>query len=95
MREPKCRIVSFRLSASEFAEAEQICRAHGYRSLSLFARSAVVAFLTTHADAGTHKTEINELRERIDVMAAELLRISEQVRGAHLSHSSSQAAAAS
>ena len=95
MREPKCRIVSFRLSASEFAEAEQVCHAHGYRSLSLFARSAVVAFLSTHSDAGTHNTEINELRQRIDVMAAELLRISEQIRGVHSSHSPSQAAAAS
>ena len=89
MREPKCRIVSFRLSASEFAEAEQISRAHGYRSLSVFARSAITAFLSTPTEAGPHKIEINELRERIDVMAAELVRISEQIRG---SQTSSQAA---
>ena len=85
MKEPRCRIVSFRLSASEFAEAEQICRAHGYRSLSLFARSAIVAFLSTASDPGMQKTEINELRERIDLMAVELLRISEQIRAGNAS----------
>ena len=85
MKEPRCRIVSFRLSASEFAEAEQICRAHGYRSLSLFARSAIVAFLSTASDPGMQKTEINELRERIDLMAVELLRISEQIRAGNSS----------
>ena len=92
MREPKSRIVSFRLSATEFAEAEQVSRAHGYGSLSLFARSAVTAFLSAPTDAGPHTNEIRELRERIDVMATELYRISEEIRG---THSSSQVAAPS
>jgi len=87
--ETKSRIVSFRLSAAEFADAEQVSRAHGYRSLSLFARTAITAFLSAPTDAGPHKNEINELRERIDVMATELYRISEQIRA---SHSSSQVA---
>ncbi len=75
--------MSFRLSASEFAEAEQVCRAHGYRSLSLFARSAIVAFLSVAPEAGSQESEINELRQRIDIMADELRRISEQVRNGH------------
>lgn len=81
--ELKCKIVSFRLSASEYSEAEQVCRAHGYSSLSLFARSAIMAFLSSPTNARTHESEINELRERIDVIAAEVLRISEQIRNEH------------
>ena len=81
--ETKCRIVSFRLSESEYTEAEAVYRAHGYRSLSLFARSAILAFLSTTDDVRGHEVEINQLRERIDIMAAELLRISEQIRSAN------------
>jgi hypothetical protein len=79
--EQRSRTVSFRLSPSEYADAVQICCAHGYRSLSLFARSALLAFSADATYSQAHNSEIKELRERIDIIAAELLRISAKRNG--------------
>jgi len=77
--EPKSKMVSFRLSPREYAEAEEACRAHGYRSISLYGRYAILAFNNTAPRSGAYEEQIAELRERIDTMAAELIRLSEHV----------------
>jgi len=77
--EPKSKMVSFRLSHREYAQAEEACRAHGYRSISLYARYAILAFHNTAARSGAYEEHISELRERIDTMAEELMRISVHV----------------
>jgi hypothetical protein len=76
----KYKMVSFRLSAGEYADAEQACRAYGYRSVSFFARCATLAFHTTASHSEAYEAQIRELRERVDTMAAELLRLAAQVR---------------
>jgi hypothetical protein len=79
--EPKSRMVSFRLSASEYAEAEAACRAHGYRSISLYARYAFLAFHSNAPRSDAYEKQIADLRERIDTMAAEMIRLSSSLRG--------------
>ena len=75
---PKCRMVSFRLSAAEYSSAEEVCRAQGYRSLSLFARSAIMAFIPNGQNNGHSPTlSLQELRDRVEFLAAELQRLSE------------------
>lgn len=77
--EPKSRMVSFRLSASEYAEAEEACRAYGYRSIALYARCAILAFHSTATRSDAYEEQIRQLRERIDTMATELIRLSAHV----------------
>lgn len=79
-------MVSFRLSATEYAEVEGICRAHGYRSVSLFARCAILASVARNDQQDAYESRINNLTERVETMAAELIRIS-----AHVRHSSETA----
>ena len=78
--DPKSKMVSFRLSAGEYAEAEEACRAYGYRSIAFYARCATLAFHSTASRSGAYEEQIRELRERLDTMAAEMLRLSAQVR---------------
>ena len=86
--EPKSRMVSFRLSASEYAQAEEACRAYGYRSIALYARSAILAFHSTASRSDAYENQIRQLRERVDTMASELVRLSAHVsqdtEGRHL-----------
>ena len=77
--EPKSKMVSFRLSPTEYAEAEEACRAHGYRSLSMYARYAFLSFHPQPSRSGAYDEHLSELRQRIDTMAAELIRISAHV----------------
>jgi hypothetical protein len=79
----KSKMVSFRLSPDEYTKAEETSRAHGYRSISLFARCAVLAFQSTSAGADAYEQQIRELRDRIDTMAEELVRLSAQLRGSN------------
>ena len=78
--ESKSKMVSFRLSPVEYSDVEEACRAHGYRSISLFARCAILAFRSEADNAKDSETQISELRERIDTMAAELIRLSALAR---------------
>jgi hypothetical protein len=74
--EPKSKMVSFRLSASEYAEAEATCRAYGYRSIALYARCAILAFHSTASNSDAYEEQVRELRERLDTMGVELIRLS-------------------
>lgn len=72
--DPRYKLVSVRLSAVEYAEAEEVSLKHGYRSLSAFARSAILAFILAPNSA----TE-QDLRRRIDQLSAELRRLSQSL----------------
>ena len=77
--ESKSRMVSFRLSETEYAGIEEASRAHGYRSISLFARCAILAYHSASPQSN-YEEQLSELRERMETMAAELIRISAHVR---------------
>ncbi len=77
-------MVSFRLSTDEYAEALQVCRASGYKSMSRFALSAVRSFvpgqLQEHSEFTAPPSNIDDLRGRVDELAMELKRLSEALR---------------
>jgi hypothetical protein len=75
----KCRMVSFRLSAGEYAEALELCRSRGYSNMSRFGQYALRSFLSVTNASDGPRSETNELRRRIDELAVELKRISESV----------------
>ena len=83
-RQPKWKMVSFRLSKDEYAESLQLCRASGYNSMSRFAlcamRSLVSGDLKQHSESIAHSSEVDELRRRVDELASELKLLSETVR---------------
>ncbi len=69
--DPKSKMVSFRLSAEQYERAEQACREHGYRSVSLFARNAMLAFYSDGTASGSQR-ELMELRRRLDKLVLDL-----------------------
>jgi len=79
--DPKRRMVSFRLSAAEYAQAESVSRSREFRSLSLFARASLLEAISTHnGTGGLDPASKEDLRQRVDFLAAELRRVSEYVR---------------
>ena len=77
--DPKCKLVSFRLSATEYAAALGVCRTRGYRCLSSFARSAVLAFTPAPKFAPDYDSVEQDLRLRVERLAAELKSLSERL----------------
>ena len=76
--DPRCKLVTFRLSAAEYAEVEYVSRAQGYRSLSSFARSAALAFTLAPKSKDAQDGADQDLRLRVERLAAELKRLSER-----------------
>jgi hypothetical protein len=76
--DPRCKLVTFRLSAAEYAEVEHVSRAQGYRSLSSFARSAALAFTLAPKSTDGPDGADQDLRLRVERLAAELKRLSER-----------------
>jgi hypothetical protein len=77
----KYRMVSFRVSSSEYARAYEICKANRYRSLSLFAKSALLAFSPSPAP-DPYEPQIRQLQDRIESLTLELTRVLKHI---HLS----------
>ena len=78
--EPKCKMISFRLSAAEYAEAERVCRSRRCRSLSLFARTALLEYVSDDGHASrAEELDERDLRSRVEQLAAELKRVTEYV----------------
>jgi hypothetical protein len=75
----KCRMVSFRLSAGEYAETLELCRSRGYNNMSRFALFALRSFLSVAGTSDVPRSETHELRRRIDELAVELRRLSDSV----------------
>jgi hypothetical protein len=76
--DPRSKLVTFRLSPAEYAEVEHVSRAQGYRSLSSFARAAALAFTLGPKSTNGQDSPDQELRLRVERMAAELKRLSER-----------------
>ena len=76
--DPRSKLVTFRLSPAEYAEVEHVSRAQGYRSLSSFARSAALAFTLAPKSTDGQDNSGQDLRLRVEWLAAELKRLSER-----------------
>jgi hypothetical protein len=77
--QPKCKTISFRLSEVEYAAAERLFRDLGYRSVSLFARSAVLAFQHSAVNGAPSEIQIHEICGRLEFIMLELRKIKEMV----------------
>jgi hypothetical protein len=71
----KSRMVSFRLSSGEYDAAMNTCRTQGFRSMSLYARSALLAFESSPNARIPHEAEIIEIRRRLEFLSSEIQKI--------------------
>lgn len=71
----KSRMVSFRLSSGEYDAALNTCRTQGFRSMSLYARSALLAFESSPNARIPHEAEIIEIRRRLEFLSSEIQKI--------------------
>src|ERR1700761_4331226 len=63
----KTKMVSFRLSPAEYEAALAACRAHGFRSMSMLARSAFLSFSPGQRSQGSpYDEELSEIRRRLE-----------------------------
>ena len=67
------KVVSFRLSDSEYALAQELCKACGYRGMSVLARSALLSFKPLNDTASDSETQTPEfLQARLRCLVLEL-----------------------
>jgi hypothetical protein len=72
----KVKMVSFRLSSAEYEAALAACRAHGFRSMSMLARSAFLAFSPgQNSQSLPYDIELIEIRQRLEYLTGELNRL--------------------
>jgi hypothetical protein len=71
----KSRMVSFRLSSGEYDAAVNTCRTQGFRSMSLYARSALLAFESSPNACVPHQAEITEIRRRLEFLSTEIQKL--------------------
>ncbi len=65
-------MVTFRLSAAEYDAAVNSCRAQGYRSMSLYARAALLALESSTTSSNPQLTHMAEIRERLESLSSEI-----------------------
>ncbi len=75
----KSRMVSFRLSPAEYHAAVNTCHAQGFRSMSLYARSALLAFESSPDTCIPRDAEITEIRLRLEFLTMQIQRIASTV----------------
>jgi hypothetical protein len=75
----KSRMVSFRLSSAEYHAAVNTCHAQGFRSMSLYARSALLAFESSPDNCIPRDAEITEIRLRLEFLTLQIQRIAATV----------------
>lgn len=78
MSEVRCRIISFRLSDDEYGVVEAVSRKSGFMSVSLFARSAVLAQQSAEPVHSSLDVEINRLWRRIEALTTALEELAAQ-----------------
>jgi hypothetical protein len=71
----KSRMVSFRLSPAEYEAAVNHCRTQGYRSLSLYARAALLSFESSPHPCSPQAAEMAEIRLRLESLTSEMERL--------------------
>jgi hypothetical protein len=74
-KKSKAKMVSFRLSSAEYEAALASCRAHGFRSMSLLARSAFLAFSPEQHSQISYENELTDIRRRLESVTVELNRL--------------------
>ncbi len=75
----KSRMVSFRLSSAEYEAAVSNCHTQGYRSLSLYARSALLAFESSPHPYSPHAAEVAEIRLQLESLTSEMQKLAATV----------------
>jgi hypothetical protein len=85
--DPRNKVVSFRLSDSEYELASQFCKATGFRGMSMLARSAFLAYVPQSAEQTPHhddpavlQTELRTLHSELARLIASLSKIREHMR---------------
>lgn len=69
----RSKVVSFRLSGSEYAVAQELCKACGYRGMSVWARSAVLSFRPlSEAASDSDAQSYDSLQARLRCLMLEL-----------------------
>ncbi len=75
-------MVSFRLSSAEFQKFENLCALHGARNVSELTRKAVHRFLSA-AEADPLSNELQDLRDQVRSISAELERLAVRIASRH------------
>ncbi len=78
--DPRYRVVTFRLSTSEYASIHAAAEVGGSRSISDFARGAVLARASQHTGAATDKEQLRVLNERSEQVMQLLLELDQRIR---------------
>jgi hypothetical protein len=86
--DPRNKVVSFRLSDSEYELASDFCKSGGFRGMSMLARSAFLAYLPQSGDNGQLKeegpamlqVELRNVHSELARLIASLSKIREQIR---------------
>jgi hypothetical protein len=69
----RSKVISFRLSDSEYAVAQELCKAYGYRGMSVLARSALLSFKPLSESAMDSDAQTPEyLQARLRCLVLEL-----------------------
>jgi hypothetical protein len=71
----KTKMVSFRLSPTEYEAALATCRAHGFKNMSRLARSAFLAFSPGQNSQANYGNELADIRQRVQYLTDELNRL--------------------
>jgi hypothetical protein len=74
-KNPKTKMVSFRLSSAEYEAALATCQAYGFKNMSRLARSAFLAFSPGQTSQGTYENELADIRQRVEYLTDELNRL--------------------
>jgi hypothetical protein len=72
-------MVSFRVSPEEYRQFQEICAAHGVRSISDLARAAMDEMVASGTPPTPLSREVRELRGRVRTLSLELERLTEAV----------------
>lgn len=73
--DPRNKVVSFRLSDSEYELASDFCKASGFRGMSMLARSAFLAYVPHSADEHPHQDDAAVLQSELKSLHSELARL--------------------
>ena len=87
----KTKMVSFRLSNEEYRLLRGACVQAGARSVSELARSAMQHIIVNSGTlpSDSHEATLRELQMKVNILAAEVDRLSRLVRGKGMMHATS------
>ncbi len=83
MMDRKSKMVSFRLSPEEYRQLRDACITQGIRSVSELARTAMQGLMVSTGEAVPLHLQIQELRNRVTVLAEQIDHLARQVEPQH------------